>query len=938
MSDGISDGYEWLQNFPTEGQAGYDCTPNYSGPTAHPACYDAEEVAKAAFKYSPEQNAYALAEQSNRGTNRLSNPSQGYSQNLSGRYGGSQQCQPSRPSNPLGARSRSTLQLPHQVYTGIPGHHVRPQIPQLASDQYDDIRTKHMELAHNPYVTYQRPPFQTVDYRKGPQTASLLENRPTPSVESPLTQAARPQSTSQSPPQSNSAITAQAAHRASQFAAVQARRPTQPVQGTYVPVGRAQSTSQSPYQKKSAIPAQDTQNVQRESQLQAPSSFRSSMDTEAYAPLASPKGYRTSADCTTLDPRNLTHNITKDHETQPGPQAGWKPAPTRPQPQTQAHVRPSWPAMPQRINSPATFQPTLIHSPSVSSVPPPLASPPQTNNDPAAPGTFRQDSSRTPPVPVAPPVAPARTVPSIQTANVQQQSDKTWSRSGGNNHGKVAPPMHSWQTVKQADSQPNGHVAERVPTSTPHSRGFPLLGGQNPERVTKETDSHPPPAKGRRLDNGQRQPVVPQVPKLSQPRINAPSPGHQFVEPDRSWRQSKLLRNRDDLVQRIEPSLALVKASYDPATIARDVLISAGKHPTEKMLNHHLEALHLNFTRIDYQVDLGTFRWDLADPRRPKDSQAPVAPRAAPQPVPKSVLRPAPQDASRSNPQYAPQPAHLPQYPASARPFNARNVSPYIQAQYIHARDIPLDTPLSYPPPSNWIDARAPPYGLSSQGTLALEPPTYYISQRVSPSTTLSGLPNLDLTPPLKPSPPKTSPLVFVPLPPSQNKQVTPTRPAPSHTVKQKIPSPTSKIGFKGQTAKPPPAQSPQIRRLPQPEVVITAPPDIMPQKRKPGRPARSETKGIEVAIPPCEKPVNYQTFPCQWEGCIAELHNLDAVRAHLVRVHVPHHLLCKWRGCGNTTHMAAADLFSHVTNEHISKMAWELGDGPVVPETGENH
>jgi hypothetical protein len=35
---------------------------------------------------------------------------------------------------------------------------------------------------------------------------------------------------------------------------------------------------------------------------------------------------------------------------------------------------------------------------------------------------------------------------------------------------------------------------------------------------------------------------------------------------------------------------------------------------------------------------------------------------------------------------------------------------------------------------------------------------------------------------------------------------------------------------------------------------------------------------------------------------------------------------------------MAAADMFQHLATEHISKIAWELGDGPTVPVTGENH
>jgi hypothetical protein len=57
-----------------------------------------------------------------------------------------------------------------------------------------------------------------------------------------------------------------------------------------------------------------------------------------------------------------------------------------------------------------------------------------------------------------------------------------------------------------------------------------------------------------------------------------------------------------------------------------------------------------------------------------------------------------------------------------------------------------------------------------------------------------------------------------------------------------------------------------------------------------------------------------------------------------VIKVHIPHSLVCKWKDCGNKTPMAAADMFQHLATEHISKIAWELGDGPTVPVTGENH
>ncbi|KFY34810.1 hypothetical protein V494_06444, partial [Pseudogymnoascus sp. VKM F-4513 (FW-928)] len=70
----------------------------------------------------------------------------------------------------------------------------------------------------------------------------------------------------------------------------------------------------------------------------------------------------------------------------------------------------------------------------------------------------------------------------------------------------------------------------------------------------------------------------------------------------------------DGIVKSIDRSLALRKSRYDPKTIARDILISAGKHPAQRSLNGHLKQLKEKFTKVDNTSDLSTFRWDIVDP------------------------------------------------------------------------------------------------------------------------------------------------------------------------------------------------------------------------------------------------------------------------------------------------------------------------------------
>ena len=80
--------------------------------------------------------------------------------------------------------------------------------------------------------------------------------------------------------------------------------------------------------------------------------------------------------------------------------------------------------------------------------------------------------------------------------------------------------------------------------------------------------------------------------------------------------QRKALRSAD-VVQELNKKHALKRRDYDPKTIVRDILITMGRHPTEKPLNWHLNGLRRNFRKVTMSSDLSTFRWDLVDPGGP---------------------------------------------------------------------------------------------------------------------------------------------------------------------------------------------------------------------------------------------------------------------------------------------------------------------------------
>lgn len=74
-------------------------------------------------------------------------------------------------------------------------------------------------------------------------------------------------------------------------------------------------------------------------------------------------------------------------------------------------------------------------------------------------------------------------------------------------------------------------------------------------------------------------------------------------------------RPRAILARPINKSEALRKSYYDPKTVARDILIAAGRHPSERPLNAHLAGLLHRHIELD--SDLSTFDWDAVDPGGP---------------------------------------------------------------------------------------------------------------------------------------------------------------------------------------------------------------------------------------------------------------------------------------------------------------------------------
>ncbi|GKZ19914.1 hypothetical protein AbraIFM66951_001209 [Aspergillus brasiliensis] len=324
------------------------------------------------------------------------------------------------------------------------------------------------------------------------------------------------------------------------------------------------------------------------------------------------------------------------------PQESPRPAPPQtsgPVPSSQPHVQSSnaviSPLLLQTSNTaPPTLPPTPAQAPN--SRPSPLPSTQAFTTHPSySPMTAPQTSSHaTPTIPAqtsnsAPPVSqPSNSAPPpIPTAQITNTTSRVTTQ----------------QTNSSGDGSEPGHDAKRrrITSGRPSLPGYARAPAENP------------PAGGLAIYN-----YSPQTTGTS-----SPAPKNH-------------LKSRADIVTPLREEDAVDKMIYDPKTIARDVLIAAGRHPTEEALNHHLLRLRDIFVHVDTSSDLSTFRWDLVDPRGPRD---PGPPKPQPRPRPAPSLPVPPNNSNNSNnfntslppPPQARQPPPLPpsqpvqQYPPS---------------------------------------------------------------------------------------------------------------------------------------------------------------------------------------------------------------------------------------------------------------------------------
>ncbi|KAK4940824.1 hypothetical protein LTR10_019096 [Elasticomyces elasticus] len=359
------------------------------------------------------------------------------------------------------------------------------------------------------------------------------------------------------------------------------------------------------------------------------------------------------------------------------------------------------------------------------------------------------------------------------------------------------------------------------------------------------------------------------------------------------------------LAKSINKDEALQKTYYNPKTVALDILIAAGRHPTERPLNAHMAGLLGK--HIDLDSDLSTFDWDAVDPGGPQLPQVevvdvPIAP-------PRFQFGKRRVEISLAIDQAVNAESRLPDSDKRQLPAPTQ----------VHANSVTRQD--RFTPQSHLNQVNQPPRSSTVRGS----------------SPAKSGLQNVI----------------------SARRQ----------TRNPSVASPTEPLGQHQRSTRSSSTQLRPSIEVDKPQQMETAPlfPSGKRRGRPPGakniHPSVRELKAgsnqpaqISVSVPLPSSP-SLPLFRCRWKGCKAHLHNLETLRQHVTKVHRPsederkdYGYICWWRKCKylkedkdglihpEKTFDDASEWLEHIEEDHLYPVAMKLGDGPstkhIDPQT----
>jgi hypothetical protein len=384
------------------------------------------------------------------------------------------------------------------------------------------------------------------------------------------------------------------------------------------------------------------------------------------------------------------------------------------------------------------------------------------------------------------------------------------------------------------------------------------------------------------------------------------------------------------LARPLNKAEALRKSYYDPKTVARDILIAAGRHPREHPLNAHLAGLLGK--HIDLDSDLSTFDWDTVDPGGLPMPAVEVVDIPAGPPRWKLGQRVKARGPTTST---ASQPSRVRTDDRVKLPERREMVSSDSPNGHVEKESSREKSGQGQVP-----DAQTSLAHRSSQTKSLLED-SFKASTSSHKPTRLRQSQNVDE----ESSPQRTLSV----------RESTPHHLKFSHTPLNSV-SPSSQHSLKRGPGRPRKSS-------------IMDEPSSEPVKRR-GRPPGSKNKhssglmlkkaakssAVQVSVPAPRRstsPPQYYIYTCQWRRCDAKLHNLPTLRKHIAKVHrVSDDEIkkdgqpCWWKECRTlepngeeivpkVTFNSVSDWLDHIESDHLHPLGMKVGDGPSSAQTG---
>ncbi|KAH0257262.1 hypothetical protein KCU91_g16455, partial [Aureobasidium melanogenum] len=557
----------------------------------------------------------------------------------------------------------------------------------------------------------------------------------------------------------------------------------------------------------------------------------------------------------------------------------------------------------------------------------------------------------------------------------QQQQQRAVIQNLQNEHSKYTSPYIPQQSQAANAARPTHPAVPRPPPANKgeaaRKRNFGELVDMS--AMNSDSDEDMPPAKQANTGQYDMSMASEQVNNThSNGHFNPAAPNHiqQYYFNGQYWPAAPVPSNaataarpiiiskhmelkNQILVEPVRRAKVARKSRYDPRTICRDVLLATGRHPDMRPLNQHLNVMH-NFLKLHSKdveqdkFDLDTIRWDIIDPGEPIVEPAESAEADRESTVEAETNERKATDADDKGGSEDEGGAPLTSDVASAvTATDGASTTKSTPAPSTSARQASTSQLVAVE-----IETTKGNHGRTRKPFPKAKPGRPRKSLPVTASESVNGR-----------SPAKPSIRRHTDVHQRATSSDTPRKQQTQNMSATLIPDkPVGYSAFRSQVTEYDENGNP-IKRKGRPvgwrksihgKAALAAaagesgdgatPKSSTAQRTSRGQaapsyapPKQRRTRQPKPVVEVKEPEVEFNVYKCEWEDCSAELHNIDTLRKHVLKVHgkktAEGDYECAWFGCFQEDEVTAFDdmaqWMEHMESQHVKPISRTLGDGP---------